>query len=141
VQEAGAVGDEPSIPEDRLDQVDVGQMRRGRRRAVRIVGDDHIAGLERAHRFERGRVADAAEAGHAELDRIGEELALRVEQAAGEVGGLLHERRVRRPLDDVGHLLDGALQIVPEDLHRERVQTHQPSLRRIKFPKRSTSPR
>ena len=91
-------------------------------------------------RLERVRVADAAEARHAELDRVGEELARRVEQAAGEVGRLLHERRVRRPLDDVGHLLDGALQVVPEDLHGQRVQTHQPSLRRTRLPKRSTSP-
>src|SRR4030095_4933422 len=98
-------------------------------------------GLERPDRFEGGRVADAAEAGHAQLDRVGEELTLRIEQAAREVGGLLHERRVRRPLDDVRHLLDGALQIVPEDFHRERVQTHQSSLRSTRFPKRSTSPR
>src|SRR5262249_37620221 len=64
----------------------------------------------------------------------------RVEQAAGEVGGLLHERGVRRALDDVGHLLDGALQVVPENLQSERVQSHQACLRMIRLPKRSTSP-
>ena len=43
-------------------------------------------------------------------------------------------------LDDVRHLLDGALQVVPEDLHGERVQAHQLSLRSHRLPNRSTSP-
>src|SRR5438094_8251350 len=113
---------------------------RGRRRgAVWIVRDHDVAGLERADRLDGLRIADAAEARHAELDRVGEEFAGRIEQAAGEGGGLLHERGVRRALDDVGHLLDGALQVVPENFHGQYVQTHHPSLRSSRFATWSTS--
>jgi len=94
--------------------------------------------FERAHRLERPRVVDPGHARHAELDRIGEEVPGRSDEAAGEVGGLLHERGVRGALHRVGHVLHRAVQVVPEELEGQGIETHDASRRMRRLPNRST---
>src|SRR4029077_13906633 len=109
------------------------------RGAVWIVGDDHVARIERPHRLERARVVDPGHARHAQLARIGEEVAARGEETAGEVGGLLDERGVRGTLHRVGNVLHRAVEIVPEELEGQGIETHHASRWMRRLPKRSTS--
>ena len=59
-------------------------------------------------------------------DGLGDHAAARVEQAAGQVAGLAHDRAEGDPLQRLGLLADDADQVRPEDFELDAVHAHAP---------------
>ena len=91
----------------------------------RIVGDEHVAGLQRLGRiaFEQGlHGARQRQVEHRHgARRMGQRLALRIEQFAGEVLRLRDHQREGGAADGEPHLLDHVDEAAPHDLERDRI--------------------
>ena len=95
-------------------------------RLVRVVGDQHVARLERVERVlvehvggaDRQRVDVAGRAG----DGLGDHAAAPVEHRVGEIAGLAHDRAERGPLQRSRLLVDGGDQGLPQDLELDGVE-------------------
>ena len=116
-------GDEPLAVEDRLDERDVAHVARA---LPRVVRDEHITGLQsilpelaeevphrRRQRADEGR--DAARV-------LGEGIAARVGEHAGEVIGLVGERGERGPHDGLRRLVGHRDDASPEHLESDGVK-------------------
>ena len=114
-----------SLVEDRRQHGDVEEVPG---RQPRIVGDEHVAGLER---LRRERLDEVLAGGGQRVDvagRAGDGLrhhaAAPVEQRVGEVAGLAHDRAEGDALQRLGLLVDDADQVAPEDLELDAVHLH-----------------
>ena len=108
----------------RLDHVDVGEVGRQRLRAVGVVGDDDVALFHvgyGANRWPPVRVDQKLNAGGG---RIGEDLAVAVNNAGAEVGGLLDEGRTRSTLQRRRHLISDGGRLVGKYLEEDGVELH-----------------
>ena len=105
---------------DRRDDGDVGQVRAA---VVRVVERVHVAALHRAgvardHGLDR--LAHRAEV-HRHVRRVGDQVAVGVEEGAREVEPLLDVHRVGRVLQLQAHLLGDVHEEVVEDLEQDRI--------------------
>ena len=108
-----------AVAEHRRDHRDVEQMPGAE---PRIVGDQHVAGLQRLRReFLQQRLHRARQVrlntGMAR-GRVRERLAARIQQLAGEVLRLGDDQREGRAADGEPHLLDHGDEAAPHDLQR-----------------------
>ena len=119
-QDVLGVPGERSLPEHGGDHGDVGQVRAAvvgvvehedvaRLHGPRVAADDHLDAL--AHRAQV----------HRHVRGVGDQLARRVEDRAGEVEALLDVDRVRGALQPDAHLLGHGHEEVVEDLQHDRV--------------------
>ena len=116
-------GDDPVVPPHGHEHGHVEQLPGG---LVRVVGDEHVTGLDRVERVlvedvddGHGEAVDVTgRAGHG----LGDHPAPPVEHAVGEVTGLTHDRAERRSLKRFGLFVDGGDQALPEDLELDRVE-------------------
>ena len=90
-----------------------------------IVGDQHVAGLERfgrvalEQRFDRARQRQVEHRHGAR--RMRERFALGIEQFAGEILRLRNDQREGGAADRQPHLLDDVDEAAPHDLERNRI--------------------
>ena len=110
------------VHEDRLDQADVAGVRAA---LVRDVGREDVA---LAHAVEAVLAQDALDlrperAGEErEAVRLGDDLCVRVGDAAGEVEHLVDDRAHARAREHDAHLVGRRVQLLLDDLDRERVE-------------------
>ena len=112
-----------AVPEDGRDDGDVEEVPGAE---PRIVGDQHVAGLERLGRVpveqrlhgpRQGQVEDRHRA-----RRMRQRLALRIEELAGEILRLGDDEREGGAADGEPHLLDDGDEAAPHDLERDRIR-------------------
>ncbi len=115
-------GDELSLPEDRHDDPDVGRVRRA---LVRVVVRDDVALVDPVEPELADHALDdlrhrAHE--HGRRVRLGDLVALGVEEPGAEVLGLADDRRVGDPEEDRAHLLRDRLERSADDAHEHGVR-------------------
>src|SRR5207302_4617090 len=114
--------DEPLAMEDRLQHRDVAHVTGAQ---PGVVGDEHVAGPHGVGAQLADEVAhggrQAADEGRDAAAVLGQCRAAGVGQHAGEVVGLVGERRERRAHDGLGRLVDDRDDARPQDLQRDGV--------------------
>ncbi len=122
VRDVGHEGDDAAVAEHRRDHVDVGQVRAAA--VVGIVGDEHVARLDLVLRKARAQGCDRADH-RAEMDRhavrLGDHVAVGIEDRRRAVRALLDVGRERRAGQRRAHLLGGEEQIARHRLGGYRV--------------------
>ena len=123
VRGGGGEGHDPALAEDRLGDGDVVEVPGG---DPGRIGDQHVAG---PHVVEADlldellhRDGQRADEGGDALRVLRQRLPGRVGQHAGEVVGLVHQRRERRAPQRLRRLVDGGDGAAPEDLQRDGVE-------------------
>ena len=124
MDEGPRVADQAVLVVVRLDEVEVGQMRRQRTREIGIIGEDNVAGSEVVELPDRGHGVQIDEQTDAGIAGTRDHTPFEVDQRAGVVGRFLDEQRARRALERGVHLLARGQHLVAEDLERHRIEPH-----------------